>query len=227
MSSRADRSILEMLNPLVYDDLKVWSFMGGRNLEKCQAILYSWDEWLQDHWKEDENTKTKYVGKYSAYHNRFSKDVILFYGLRGYRFFADSLKDEPELLVNMAIKAHAIELGPTFKKPRVIPVDPLRINIFNVPAFQRADDLFSHPEKYIKKDKEGNIIVEKSGWCPDEGEFSSPIFLWEVLTAYEANLFSHAYFIKAQKLAKGEYKDEGNDTPHPVDYSKGDLEKHH
>ena len=200
--SRPDRSILELLEPLVYDDLKVWSVMGGRNLEKCQAILFSWRDWLLDHWKEDENIKTKNIGKYSAWHNKFSKDVILFYGLKGYRFFADSLKDEPERLVKLVIKAHAIELGPAFKKPRVIPVDPLRINVFTVPAFQRADDLFSHPEKYIKKDKEGNIIVKKSGWLPDEGEYSSPIFLWQVLTAYETNLYSYEYFKKAQKLAQ-------------------------
>ena len=107
----------------------------------------------------------------------------------------------------MAIKAHAIELGPSFKKPRVIPVDPLRINVQLVSAFQRDDDLFSHPENYVKKDKDGNIIVKKSGWLPDEGEFSSPIFLWQILTAYETNLYSYEYFKKAQKLAADEAKE--------------------
>lgn len=204
--SRADRSILEMLEPLVYEDLKIASIMGGRNLEKSQAILFSWREWLQNHWKEDKNIKTKNVGNYSVYFNKFSKDVILYYGLKGYRFFADSLKGDTERLVKMAIKAHAIELGPSFKKPRVIPVDPLRINVQIVPAFQRADDLFLNPENYIKKDKKGKIIVEKSGWLPDEGEFSSPIFLWEILSAYETNLYSYEYFIKAKKLAAGEEK---------------------
>ena len=205
--SRADRSILELLEPLVYADLKVGSIMGGRNLEKSQALLFSWREWLQNHWKEDENIKTKHIGKYSVYFNKFSKDVILYYGLKGYRFFADSLKGDTERLVKMAIKAHAIELGPSFKKPRVIPVDPLRINVQIVPAFQRADDLFSHPENYITKDKDGNIIIEKSGWLPDKGEFSSPIFLWQILTAYETNLYSYEYFKKAQKLAADEAKE--------------------
>lgn len=200
--SRLDKSLLEMLEPLVYEELKVWSIMGGKNLEKCQAILYAWDTWLQNHWKEDENIKTKFVGKYSVYHNKFSKDVILYYALKGYRFFADTQKDEPERLMKMAIKAHAIELGPQYKKPRVIPVDPLRINVNVFSAFQRANDLFANPNNYIKKDKEGKVIINKSGWLPDEGEFSSPIFLWQVVAAYEVNLFSHEYFIKAQELAK-------------------------
>lgn len=215
--SRLDKSLLEMLEPLVYEELKVWSIMGGRNLEKCQAILYAWRTWLQNHWKEDANIKTKQVGKYSVWHNKFSKDVILFYALKGYRFFADTQKDEPERLMKMAIKAHAIELGPKYPKPRVIPVDPLRINVQVISAFQRADDLFSNPSKYIKKDKQGNIIINKSGWLPDEGEFSSPIFLWMVLASYETNLFSHEYFIKAEQLkteqiARGEYKDDRDDT---------------
>ena len=213
-----------MLEPLVYEDLKVGSIMGGRNLEKSQALLFSWRDWLQNHWKEDSNIKTKHVGKYSVWHNKFSKDVVIYYGLKGYRFFADSLKGDTERLVKMAIKAHAIELGPSFKKPRVIPVDPLRINVQIVPAFQRADDLFSNPGRYIKTDREGNIIVEKSGWLPDKGEYSSPIFLWQVLTAYETNLFSHEYFIKAQKLAKGEYKDDRDDPSDTVGDGKGDAE---
>ena len=204
--SRADRSILEMLEPLVYEDLKVASIMGGRNLEKSQALLFSWRDWLQNHWKEDANIRTKNIGNYSVYFNKFSKDVTLYYGLKGYRFYADSLKGDAERMVKMGIKAHGIELGPAFKKPRVIPVDPLRINVQIVPAFQRADDLFLNPEKYVKRDKEGNIIVEKSGWLPDKGEYSSPIFLWQVLTAYETNLYSYEYFEKAKKLAEGEVK---------------------
>lgn len=197
-----ERTLLEMLEPLVYEEMKIWSVMGGENLETAQAVLYEWRDWLQDHWKEDENIKTDNVGKYSVWHNVFSKNIILFYALKGYKFFANTQKEEPERLMKMAIKAHAIEIGPKYPKPRVIPVDPLKINVQVVSAFQRADDLFSNPEKYVKKDKKGNIIIEKSGWLPSEGEFSSPIFLWQVLAAYETNLFSLKYFDKAVKLAE-------------------------
>lgn len=200
--SRSDRTIVEILEPLVYEEMKVWSVMGGRNLEKCQAILYEWREWLQNHWKEDENIKTNKIGKYSVWFNKFSKDVILFYALKGYKFFANSQKEDSEKLMKMGVKAHAIELGPQFKKPRIIPVDPLRINVKLISSFQLADDLFSNPEKYIQRDKDGNINLEKSGWKPDDSDYSSPIFLWQVLASYETNLFSFEYFVRAQELAK-------------------------
>ena len=209
--SSIERTILEMLEPLVHDEMKVGSLMGGKNLEQFNSKMYELREWLQNHWKEDENIKTDKVGKYSVWFNFMSKNLILYYALRGYRFFADRLKDEPEKLMKMAIKAHAIELGPKYKTPRVIPVDPLRINVQTVSAFQRADDLFANADIYLKKDKEGKIILDQSGWTPDKGEFSSPIFLWMVLSAYETNLFSFKYFSNAQKLAKGEYNDDWDD----------------
>lgn len=224
--SSIEKSILETLEPLVHDEMKVGSLMGGRNLEKAQALLYAWRDWLQNHWKEDLNIESKNVGLYSVWHNKFSKDIILYYALKGYRFFADSLRSEPERLMKMALKAHAIELGPKYKKPRVIPVDPLRINVQTVTAFQRSDDLFSNPENYIKRDKKGKIILDRSGWLPNEGEFSSPIFLWQVLAAYETNLFSFKYFMKAQKLSKGDTNDR-NDTRDSISGDKGDIERYY
>lgn len=226
MSNRAEKSILEMLEPLVYDELKVWTIMGGKNSQKCQAILFAWREWLQNHWKEDSNIKTNRVGKYSVWFNKFSKDVILFYALKGYKFFADTQRKEPERLMKMAIKAHAIEIGTDFTKPKVILIDPLRINVEVISAFQRADDLFAHPEKYVTKDKNGNIIITESGWLPSKEEAMSPIFMWQVLAAYETNLFSHEYFIKAKKLSKGEYKNDWNSVSDSTDGKEDCSEKY-
>jgi hypothetical protein len=222
-----EKSILETLEPLVYDDLKVGSIMGGRNLELAQVKLYAWREWIQNHWKNDENIQSEHVGLYSVYHNKFSKDIILYYALKGYTFFANSLKSDPERLMKMALKAHAIELGPKYKKPRVIPVDPLRVNIQTVTAFQRSNDLFLNPENYIKRDKNKKLIIDKSGWLPNEGEFSSPIFLWQVLSAYETNLFSFEYFIKAQKLSKGEYENDWDDTRDSDSGDKGEPKRYY
>jgi len=212
MSKSMEASILEMLEPLVHDDQKIWSIMGGRNMEKCQSILYAWREWLDNHWFEDENILIDKPGQDSVLFNIYSKNVILYYALKGYKFFADSQKESSDRLMKMSIKAHAIELGASYKKPRIIPVDTLRVNIKSIPAFQRADDLFSNPERYLTRDKKGTIIFDKSGWTPDKGEYSSPVFLWQVVSAYEVNIFSHAYFIKALELAKEKKKNVRDDT---------------
>ena len=219
--SSLDKTIIEMLEPLVYDEMKVGALIGGRNAELCQSKLYEARYWLRDYWKEDENIKTDHVGKYSVWFNIMSKNLILYYALKGYRVFADSQKGEGEQqgerLMKMAIKAHAFELGADFAKPRVILVDPLRINIQVVSSFQRADDLFANPDKYIIKDKEGKAIIEKSGWLPSKEENMSPIFMWMVSAAYETNLFSLKYFTKAQKLAKGEDTDDRDASSNSTD----------
>ena len=219
-----EKTMLEMLEPLVYDDEKLCSIMGGRNSAVAQAKLHEAREWLQNHWKDDENIKTKNVGKYSAWFIMMNRKIIYYYALKGFEFFANTQKKAPDRLMKMAVKAHAIELGGDYAKPKVILIDPLRIDVLTLSAFQRADDLFSNTKKYLVRDKQNHVIIEKSGWLPSKEENMGPIFMWMVKSAYETNLFGFEYFIKAQKLAeKVKKEDDRVPLPDSTDREKNNV----
>lgn len=217
--SKSRDEFLEILEPLVYSDFKLSALMGGNTFYKCQGLLFDWQNWLERKWFSDDNlgkVDGQPVGHCCFHYNYWSKIIVIKYGLQGLQYWANIQKKDIHGLRLLAVAAHKIESSPKFKRPVAIFIKPDAVNIRSLAAVQRADDIFENRDKYKhytnKVDEEGNKIKvlnpDTSIWLPGKAERASPIFMWQVRTAYQINLITWHFYLKTQKKLKEDQKRE-------------------